>query len=134
MLYGQMLINTSNVFPMKNGSYGNNGILRGKGAMPCQPYPSSCDNIFSLNRNAFTRIANTLPKNTRLPNNPVYIQDASSRTMMMRINAIGKSSINTNGGKLGFSKEDRNVVNHSLVKARRIGSAAPAKKSYYARF
>ena len=51
--------------------------------------------------------------------------------MMMRINAIGKSSVNTQGNKVGFSGEDKNVVNHALVKARRIGSAAPAKKGYY---
>ena len=131
MLRGQMLINTSTVFPMKNGSYGNNGILQGKGAMPCQSYPLSGDTMFSLNRYAFTRTASSLPKTTSIPNNPVYIQDSSSRTMMMRINGIGKSSVNQNGGLLGFSKENRNDVNHALVKARRIGSAAPAKKGYY---
>jgi len=131
MFRSQMLIKTSTVFPMKNGCYGDNGILKGKGAMPGHFYPSSGDTMFSLNRNAYSRTANTLPKTTRVANNPVYIQDASCRTMMMRINAIGKSSVNTKGDQLGFSGEDKNVVNHALVKARRIGSAAPAKKGYY---
>jgi hypothetical protein len=131
MFRSQMLVNTSTVFPMKNGCNGNNGILSGKGAMPGHFYPSSVDTMFSLNRNAYSRIANLLPKNTRVANNPVTIQDSSSRTMIMRINAIGKSSVNKNGGKIGFSGEDQNRVNSNLVKARRIGSAAPAKKGYY---
>jgi len=53
------------------------------------------------------------------------------RTMAMRYNAIGKSSQNVKGGKLGFSGSDRNNVNSALVKARRIGYAAPAKKGFY---
>ena len=89
------------------------------------------DTMFSLNRNAYVRTSSTQPKTTRVANNPVRIQDASSRTMMMRFNAIGKSSVNRSGGNLGFSKNDRNVVNHALVKARRIGAAAPPKKGYY---
>lgn len=131
MLPSQQLIQTSTVFPFKNGCYGNNGILSGKGAMPGHFYPSSASNMFSMNRFAYSRTASTAPANTNVANKPVYIADASSRTMMMRINAIGKSSVNRSGGELGFSKQDRNVVNHALVKARRIGGAAPAKKGYY---
>ena len=126
MLPSQQLIKTSTVFPFKNGCHGNNGILSGKGAMPGHFYPSSACNMFSMNRFAYSRTASTAPANK-----PLYIADASSRTMMMRINAIGKSSINRSGDDLGFSKQDRNVVNHAIVKARRIGAAAPAKKGYY---
>lgn len=131
MLPSQQLIQTSNVFPFKNGCYGNNGVLNGKGAMPGHFRPSSVDNMFSMNRNAYSRTANKQPANTRIANKPVYIKDSSSRTMMMRINAIGKSSINKNGVELAFSGEDRNVVNSALRRARCIGSAAPAKKGYY---
>lgn len=131
MFRSQPLIQTSTVFPMKNGCYGNNGFLQGKGAMPGHFYPSSADTMFSLNRNAYIRTSNSHPKTTRVANNPVHIQDSSSRTMMMRFNAIGKSSVNRSGGNLGFSKNDRNVVNRALVKARRIGAAAPPKKGYY---
>jgi hypothetical protein len=133
MLPSQQLIQTSTVFPFKSGCFGNNGVLSGKGAMPGHFYPSSVATMFSLNRQAYSRTANTEPKNTRIANKPVNISDSSSRTMMMRINAIGKSSINTKGGELAFSGEDRNVVNSALVKARRIGGAAPAKKGYYPR-
>jgi len=37
------------------------------------------------------------------------------------------------GGKLAFSGIDRNDVYSALVKVRRIGGAAPAKKGYYPR-
>ena len=134
MFQGQPLIQTSTVFPFKNGCYGNNGILNGKGAMPGHFYPSAIDTMFSLNRKAYSRTANTAPKNTNIANKPVYIQESSLRTMAMRYNAIGKSSVNKNGGKLGFSGADRNDVYSAQVKARRIGSAAPAKKGYYPRF
>ena len=131
MLPEQQLIQTSTVFPFKNGCYGNNGILKGKGAMPGHFYPSSVDNMFSMNRNIYSRTANSEPKNTNVANKPVYIQDSSLRTMAMRYNAIGKSSENVKGGKLGFSGADRNDVYSALVKVRRIGSAAPAKKGFY---
>ena len=131
MLPEQQLIQTSRVFPFKNGCYGNNGILKGKGAMPGHFYPSSADNMFSMNRNIYSRTANSQSKNTRVADKPVYIQDSSLRTMAMRYNAIGKSSQNVKGGKLGFSGSDRNNVNSALVKARRIGYAAPAKKGFY---
>ena len=131
MLPEQPLIQTSTVFPFKNGCYGNNGILKGKGAMPGHFYPSSVDTMFSLNRMAYSRTANNSPKNTAVANKPVYIQDASLRTMRMRFNAIGKSSENVGGGRLGFSGIDRNDVHSALVKARRIGGAAPPKKGYY---
>jgi len=129
MLPEQQLIQTSTVFPFKNGCYQNNGILKGKGAMPGHFYPSSVDNMFSVNRNLYSRTA----KNTKIRNKPVYIQDSSLRTMTMRYNAIGKSSENVKGGKLAFSGIDRNDVFSALVKARRIGAAAPAKKGYYPR-
>jgi hypothetical protein len=133
MLPEQPLIQTSTVFPFKNGCYGNNGILKGKGAMPGHFYPSSASNMFSMNRNIYSRTANNSPKNTNIADKPVYIQDSSLRTMAMRYNAIGKSSENVNGGKLAFSGIDRNDVYSALVKARRIGGAAPAKKGYYPR-
>ena len=131
MFEGQPLIQSSTVFPFKNGCYGDNGIAKGKGAMPGHFYPSSVDTMFSLNRYAYARTASTAPKNTNVADKPVYIQDASARTMAMRYNAIGKSSVNQKGGKMGFSGQDRNIVNSALVRARRIGSAAPAKKGYY---
>tara|TARA_B110000858_G_C17809067_1_gene479855 strand:+ start:388 stop:792 length:405 start_codon:yes stop_codon:yes gene_type:complete len=131
MLPEQPLIQTSTVFPFKNGCYGNNGILKGKGAMPGHFYPSSVDNMFSMNRSIYSRTANSESKNTVVANKPVHIQDSSLRTMAMRYNAIGKSSENVKGGKLGFSGADRNDVYSALVKARRIGAAAPAKKGFY---
>lgn len=131
MFQGQPLIQTSTVFPFKNGNNGNNGVLIGQGAMPGHFYPSAVDTMFSLNRFAYSRTATNAPKNTNIANKPVYIKEASLRTMMMRFNAVGKSSVNVSGGKLGFSGADRNDVFRAQVKARRIGSAAPAKKGYY---
>lgn len=131
MFKSQPLIQTSTVFPFKNGSNGNNGILDGKGAMPGHFRPSSLDNMFSMNRNAYSRTANNAPKNTNVANKPVHISDSSSRTMMMRINAIGKSSVNASGGDLAFSGADKNTVNSALKKARNNGYVAPAKKGYY---
>ena len=116
---------TSTVFPMKNGCYQNNKILSGKGAMPGHYYPSSGDTMFSLNRRAYIRTTNT-PKAT-----VIQKQDASSRTMMLRINAIGKSSVNVKGGRLGFSSLNKNTVNSALSKVRNKGCIAPAKKGYY---
>lgn len=124
---------TSTVFPMKNGCYQNNKILNGKGAMPGHYYPSSGDTMFSLNRRAYTRTANSMPKTTVIPNKPIQQQDASSRTMMLRINAVGKSSVNAKGGHLGFSSLNRNTVNSALAKVRNKGSTAPAKKGFYSK-
>jgi hypothetical protein len=127
------LAQTSTVFPMKNGCYQNNKILKGKGAMPGHYYPSSGDTMFSLNRRAYTRTANNTPKTTLIPNKPIQKQDASSRTMMLRINAIGKSSVNVKGDTLGFSSLNKNTVNRALSKVRNKGCVAPAKKGYYPR-
>jgi hypothetical protein len=156
MFKAHPLIQTSTVFPFKNGDNGNNGILKGTGVMPGHFNPSAGDNMFSMNRYAYTRTANTRTANTRTANTrtantrtantrtantrtaniqitkkPIYIGDSSSATMMKRINAIGKSSINTNGGKLAFSSQDKNTVNSILGRTRRSGCAAPAKKGYY---
>jgi hypothetical protein len=92
---------------------------------------SSGDTMFSLNRRAYTRTANSMPKTTVIPNKPIQQQDASSRTMMLRINAVGKSSVNAKGGHLGFSSLNRNTVNSALAKVRNKGSTAPAKKGFY---
>jgi hypothetical protein len=136
MFKAHPLIQTSTVFPFKNGNNGNNGILKGTGVMPGHFNPSAGDNMFSMNRHAYTRTANTHTANTHTTNiqittKPIYIGDSSSATMMKRINAIGKSSINTNGGKLAFSSQDKNTVNSILGRTRRSGCVAPAKKGYY---
>lgn len=128
MFRSQMLVTTSTITPTSNGCYGNNGILNGKGAMPGHFYPSSQGSLFSNNRYALVRTASSLPNNTKYANNPVYIAPSSSRTQMLRINGVGKSSWNRVGGPLAFSGINRNEVFRAQVKARRIGGAAPPKK------
>jgi hypothetical protein len=136
----QKLITTT-FNPIGNGcDNADNAILRGKGAMPGHFYPTASGNAFSMNRKAYMRTASILPikpgsNNVPGPKGkPIHISDSSSRTMMMRFNAIGKSSVNNiNDGNLAFSGMDRNVVNRALSRVRKIGGAAPPKKGFVRR-
>jgi hypothetical protein len=131
----QPLVTTTTVYPIGNGcNNADNALLTGKGVMPGHFYPTASGNAFSMNRKAYMRTASTRPVKPG-PNNipgpkgkPIDISDSSSRTMMLRFNAVGKSSVNNSGGELAFSGEDKNVVNRALSRARKIGGAAPPKK------
>lgn len=136
----QPLVTTTTVYPIGNGcNNANNALLNGKGAMPGHFYPTASSNAFSMNRKAYMRTAlignkDNSPQAGRSlgygvsAGKPLNITDSSSRTMMLRFNAVGKSSVNNLGGKLAFSGEDKNVVNTAVSRARKIGGAAPPKK------
>lgn len=136
----QPLVTTTTVYTIGNGcNNANNAILSGKGAMPGHFYPTASGNAFSMNRKAYMRTALIGPKdnspqagrslgNGVSAGKPLNITDSSSRIMMLRFNAVGKSTVNNSGGDLAFSGEDKNVVNRALSRARKIGGAAPPKK------
>lgn len=140
----QKLVTTTTVYPIGSGNNNaDNKILNGKGAMPGHFYPTASGNAFSMNRQAYMRTALIGPKdnspqagrslgNGVSAGKPLNITDSSSRTMMLRFNAVGKSSVNntntTPTAPLAFAGIDRNVVKSSLIRVRRVGAAAPPKK------
>jgi hypothetical protein len=113
----------------------NKSILKGKGAMPIHPTPSSSNGFFSRNRYAYSRIVKK-PSDVKLPvprscgsiNGFNKVGDSSTRTMMKRINAVGKTTVNVNGGNISFSNVNRNTVNSALSRVRGGGTVSPKKK------
>ena len=115
----------------------NKAQLSGKGAMPIHSGPSSSNGFFSRNRYAYSRIARKhsdieqpVSRSCGSINGFSNVGDSSSRTMMKRINTIGKSTINLDGGNISFSNVNRNTINSVLSSVRGGGTVSPKKKTF----
>jgi hypothetical protein len=111
----------------------NNGnISNVKMAMPSQFYPSSNTNIFSSARNAYINNVGKGPLSTLEYTKKKKWNNACSSqlTYMKRINAIGKSSIQSplTQQELSFRSQDTTSRNDALRKCRAGGCVAPKKK------
>lgn len=124
----------TSLFIKQNTNNGN--ISNVKMAMPSQFYPSSNTNVFSSARNAYINNVGKGPNQTPLStleytkkkkwNNAC----SSQLTYMKRINAIGKSSIQSplTQQELSFRSQDTTSRNDALRKCRAGGCVAPKKK------
>jgi hypothetical protein len=113
-------------FPTKQ--YSNNGnISNVYKAMPSQFYPSANTNLFSSARNAYT---NNITQPDNFKKKKYNQKSASELTYMKRVNAIGKSSIQSSitQQELSFRSQDSTSRNSALQRCRGGGCVAPAKK------
>lgn len=140
----------SNIMPIvgANGSPGlansffrkqntNNGnISNVRMAMPAQFYPSSNTNVFSSARNAYVNNVGRGPLSNPL-STAEYTKKkkwnnscSSQLTYMKRVNAIGKSSIQSpqTVHELSFRSQDTTSRNEALRRCRAGGCVAPKKK------
>lgn len=102
----------------------NNGVLTAQGAMPAKFYPSSFGSLFSNNRKAYIKDAGG-------GGGSQGVHDASARTALLRINAIGKSSTKVglpSNAPLSFKSNDNTIRNTALQRCRSGGCVAPKKK------
>lgn len=114
----------------------NNGnISNVKMAMPAQFYPSSNTSLFSSARNAYINNVGKRPYNyvsTLEYNKKKKWNNACSSqlTYMKRVNAIGKSSIQSQltQQELSFRSQDTTSRNEALRRCRAGGCVAPKKK------
>ena len=122
-------------FPIKQHT--NNGnISNVKMAMPSQFYPSANTSLFSSARNAYINDVGKGP----LPNSTSTIDytkkkkwnntSSSQLTYLKRVNAIGKSSIQSplTIQELSFRSQDTTSRNDALRRCRGGGCVAPKKK------
>ena len=112
-------------FPTKQSS--NNGnISNVYKAMPSQFYPSANTSLFSSARHAYVNNI-TQPDNFKKKK---YGQKSSSElTYLKRVNAIGKSSIQSHATQqeLSFRSQETTSRNSALQRCRGGGCVAPAK-------
>ena len=102
----------------------NNGVLTSQGAMPAKFYPSAFGSLFSNNRMAYIKDAGG-------GGGSQGVHDASERTALLRINAIGKSSTKVglpSNAPLSFKSNDNTIRNTALQRCRSGGCVAPKKK------
>lgn len=124
-----------NSFTLKQHT--NNGYISNvRMAMPAQFYPSANTSLFSSARNAYINNVGKGPSN-----NPTSAAEytkkkkwsntsSSEVTYMRRVNAIGKSSIQSPATieKLSFRSQDTTSRNDALRRCRSGGCVAPKKK------
>lgn len=115
----------------------NNGnISNVKMAMPAQFYPSSNTSIFSSARNAYINNVGKGPSPNSLSTEEYTKKKkwnnacSSQLTYMKRVNAIGKSSIQSPQTlqELSFRSQDTTSRNEALRRCRAGGCVAPKKK------
>ena len=126
-------------FPIKQNY--NNGNIKGVPmAMPAKFYPSANSSLFAAGRQSYIREASreTTPANIdnytkKLKWNNTSASDVIHRR---RINAIGKSSIQSDATKneLTFRSQDNTSRNEALRRCRSGGCVAPKKKGVNAAF
>lgn len=124
-----------NSFPLKQHT--NNGYISNvRMAMPAQFYPSANTSVFSSARNAYMNNVGRGPLLT-----PTSISDYSKKkkwnntsssqlTYLKKVNAIGKSSIQSPATieQLSFRSQDTTSRNNALRRCRSSGCVAPKKK------
>ena len=115
----------------------NNAVLSSPSAMPSKFYPSDGGNEFSMGRHVYLRTLGGA--NYESPASSAYCQGGSKKWATQnhdtelyierkRNNAIGQSSINTNGVPLSFRSNDSTIRNTRLQRCRAGGCTAPRKK------
>lgn len=131
---------------------GNNAKLNCQNPMPNSFYPMSHDNTFSMSRASYIQSLTTFTPDTKLAGNvhtnvgrfdsrhhrvvlagkPVsYPKSAEERTRILRINAIGQSSMKAGlptDADLSFRSQDKTIRNDALRRCRAGGCTAPRKK------
>ncbi|MGA1049446.1 MAG: hypothetical protein ACO3UU_15695 [Minisyncoccia bacterium] len=124
-----------NSFPSKQ--YTNNGYISNvRMAMPSQFYPSANSSLFSSARNAYINNVGKGPDNNQASvaeytKKKKWGNTSSSEvTYMRRVNAIGKSSIQSPATlqQLSFRSQDTTSRNQALRRCRSGGCVAPKKK------
>jgi hypothetical protein len=124
-----------NSFPLKQHT--NNGYISNvRMAMPSQFYPSANTSLFSSARNAYINNVGKGPSNNHssiaeYTKKKKWGNSSSSEvTYMRRVNAIGKSSIQSPATieKLSFRSQDTTSRNDALRRCRGGGCVAPKKK------
>jgi len=124
-----------NSFPLKQNT--NNGYISNvRMAMPSQFYPSANTSLFSSARNAYIngvgKSYNNTPQSTlEYTKKKKWSNTSSSEvTYMKRVNAIGKSSIQSASTlqQLSFRSQDTTSRNEALRRCRAGGCVAPKKK------
>ena len=109
----------------------NNNRLSAVHATPMKDLTSTNDNTFSLDRHVAASTNNNIdppfvPEKKWYGNS--YNRMSSHIVNSRRVNAVGKGTMNPNGGEAGFTNNnDMNNISRSLVRVRRMGSAAPPK-------
>jgi hypothetical protein len=128
-------VHSNDSFPQKQ--INNNKITNVKGGMPFKPDIMTQGNDFNMGRQVY--ISNSiidLNKNTirNPPSNSVglglkkFNQSSGEYVSSRKMNAVGKSSINTQSPQMSFSSKDQNLVNSALSRVRGGGCVAPKKK------
>ena len=128
-------VHSNDSFPLKQ--INNNKITNVKSGMPFKPDSMTQGNDFNMGRQVY--ISNSiidLNKNTirNPPSNSVglglkkFNQSSGEYVSARKMNAVGKSSINTQTTPMSFSSKDQNLVNSALSRVRGGGCVAPKKK------
>lgn len=123
-----------NSFPLKQHT--NNGYISNvRMAMPAHFYPSANTTLFSSARNAYINNVGKGPSNNHTSiaeyaKKKKWSNTSSEVTYMRRVNAIGKSSIQSLATleKLSFRSQDTTSRNDALRRCRSGGCVAPKKK------
>ena len=110
----------------------NNGALSGEKPMPLKDITSDNQSSFNMARQTFLE---TVPAVSAT--NDEYLtkkwsgnRDASQIIANKRNKAVGKGTLNANGGLYSFTAYNEiNVTNNALRRARAGGSVAPPKKN-----
>jgi hypothetical protein len=114
-------------FPTRQ--YTNNGnISNVYKAMPSQFYPSANTSLFSAGRHAYV---NNITQPDNFKKKKYGQKSASELTYLKRVNAIGKSSIQSSASQqeLSFRSQETTSRNSALQRCRGGGCTAPAKKA-----
>lgn len=133
----------------------NNGLLKGKNAMPQKDSTSDAQNSFSMDRQAYVNSWTNNPSNTKqnLPNFGIdrrsglptvfdgthsavqkkwgSNRDASEIVRKNRVLSVGLGTFNATGQAMSFeSHANVNTVNSALRRVRGGGAVAPPKKRH----